>query len=193
MKIHYDYKIIRGKNESKSPRKIHIIGSVGSGKTTLAKELSLILSAAHYELDNVVWERSVEGDSRRSDKEKREILKDIIDSDGWIIEGAHTNDWIEDSLLNAELIILLEPAYGIRNIRIIKRFLRQKLKMETANYRPSFRIFLNMFKWNRYFERTAKPYIFDNFSVYGHKTIIAESISDVIEYLAFIERKSEAG
>ena len=193
MKIHYDYEIIRGKNESKSPRKIHIIGSVGSGKTTLAKELSAILSAAHYELDNVVWNRSEEGDRRRSDKEKREILKDIIDSDGWIIEGAHTNDWIEDSLLNAELIILLEPAYGIRNIRIIKRFLRQKLKMETANYTPSFRIFLSMFKWNRYFERTTKPYIFDKFSVYGHKTIIAESISDVIEYLAFIERKSEAG
>lgn len=193
VKIHYDYEIIRGKNESKSPRKIHIIGSVGSGKTTLAKELSAILSAAHYELDNVVWNRSEEGDRRRSDKEKREILNDIIDSDGWIIEGAHTNDWIEDSLLNAELIILLDPAYGIRNIRIIKRFLRQKLKMETANYTPSFRIFLSMFKWNRYFERTAKPYIFDKFSVYGHKTIIAESISDVIEYLTFIERKSEAG
>lgn len=191
MKIHYE--MIEDKNESKVPRKIHIIGSVGSGKTTLAKELSVILNVAHYELDNVVWKRSVEGDSRRSDKKKRGILKDIIDSDGWIVEGAHTNDWIEDSLLNAELIILLDPPYRLRNIRIIKRFLRQKLKMETANYTPSFRIFLSMFKWNRYFERTAKPYIFDKFSVYGHKTIIAESISDVIEYLTFIERKSEAG
>lgn len=191
MIIHYE--IIGDKNESKLPRKIHIIGSVGSGKTTLAKELSVILNIAHYELDNVVWKRSVEGDNRRSDKKKRGILKDIIDSDGWIIEGAHTNDWIEDSLLNAELIIFLEPAYGIRNIRIIKRFLRQKLRIETANYTPSFRIFLSMFKWNRYFERTAKPYIFDRFSVYAHKMIIAESISDVIEYLTFTKRKSEAG
>lgn len=180
-------------SKNKLPRKIHIIGSVGSGKTTLARYISKLLGASHHELDNVVWKRSSTGDSRRSDQEKKEILKDIIHSDAWIIDGAHTDDWIEYSLLNAELIILLDPSYRIRNIRIIKRFLRQKLKMETANYTPSFRILLKMFKWNRYFERTAKPFIFDRFSAYGHKTIIVESKSDVIEYLTFIERKPKAG
>ncbi|MFP7478620.1 DNA topology modulation protein FlaR [Terribacillus saccharophilus] len=175
------------------PRKIHIIGSVASGKTTLAKEMSKLLGAAHYELDNVVWKRSAEGDIRRSDKQKKVILKDIICSDSWIIEGVHTDDWIEDSLLHAELIILLDPAYGIRNIRIIKRFLRQKLNIEEANYTPSFRIFLNMFKWNRYFEHTAKPFIFSKFSAYGHKMIMAENKSDVIEFLTYIERHSGAG
>ncbi|WP_255248187.1 DNA topology modulation protein FlaR [Terribacillus saccharophilus] len=191
MKIHYE--LMGDMNKVKLPRKIHIIGSVGSGKTTLAKELSQLLGASHHELDNVVWKRSLEGDTRRSDKEKMEFIKDIIDSDAWIIEGVHTDDWIEDSLLNAELIILLDPSYGIRNIRIIKRFLRQKLKMEMANYRPSIRIFLRMFKWNRYFEHTVKPFIFHRFPAYGHKIIIAESKLDVIEYLIFIERKSEAG
>ncbi|WP_440338356.1 shikimate kinase [Lysinibacillus sphaericus] len=38
----------------KFPSKIHIIGSVGSGKTTLAKELSAKLNIPYYELDNVV-------------------------------------------------------------------------------------------------------------------------------------------
>ena len=40
------------------PKKIHIIGSVASGKTTLAKELSRKLAIPYYELDNVVWKRS---------------------------------------------------------------------------------------------------------------------------------------
>lgn len=180
-------------SNNRSPRKIHIIGSVGSGKTTLAKELSELSGAAHFELDNVVWERSPAGDIRRSDKQKREILKEIIGSDAWIIEGVHTDSWVEDCLLHAELIILLDPTYGIRNIRIIKRFLRQKLKIEKANYTPSFRIFLNMFKWNRYFEQTVKPFILEKFSRYGHKMIIVESKSDVIEYLTYIERDFKAG
>ncbi|PAF35799.1 DNA topology modulation protein FlaR [Terribacillus saccharophilus] len=191
MIIHY--KSTGATNEFRSPRKIHIIGSVGSGKTTLAKEMSKLIGATHFELDNVVWKRSPAGDTRRSDREKREILKDIIVSDTWIIEGTHTDDWIEDSLVNADLIILLDPAYKIRNIRIIKRFMFQKLKIEIANYTPSLRIFLRMFKWNRYFEHTAKPFIFDRFSAYGHKMIIVENKLDVIEYLTFLKRNSEAG
>ncbi|MFP7255707.1 DNA topology modulation protein FlaR [Terribacillus goriensis] len=191
MKTHYE---LRGDgNETKLPCKIHIIGSVGSGKTTLAKELSNILSADHHELDNVVWKRSLAGDRRRSDKEKREILKSIIDSRAWIIEGVHTDEWIEDSLVKAELIILLDPAYRIRNSRTIKRFLRQKVRLETSNYTPSFHIFLKMFKWNRYFERTTKPFIFESFLTYGHKMIIVENKVDVIEYLTFLKSKSEAG
>lgn len=39
------------------PNKIHIIGSVGSGKTTLARNLSTTINVPFYELDNVVWKR----------------------------------------------------------------------------------------------------------------------------------------
>lgn len=37
------------------PNKIHIIGSVGSGKTTLARALSYQLNIPYYELDNVLF------------------------------------------------------------------------------------------------------------------------------------------
>lgn len=53
-----------------TPNKIHIIGSVASGKTTLAKDLSMKLQIPYYELDNVVWKRSDRGDVRRSEEEK---------------------------------------------------------------------------------------------------------------------------
>ncbi|MFP7170083.1 DNA topology modulation protein FlaR [Terribacillus sp. 7520-G] len=170
-------------NTNYRAKKIHIIGSVGSGKTTLARDLSALLDAAHYELDNVVWERNAEGDRRRADTEKREILKEITRAAAWIIEGVHTDDWVEDSLHHADVIILLEPGYKVRQLRIIKRYLRQKAGLESANYKPTLRIFLNMFKWNRYFERTAKPCILDRFVNDGHKVIVAENKADVIEYL----------
>jgi adenylate kinase family enzyme len=40
--------------EGNIPKRIHIIGSVGSGKTTLARTLSSRLNIPFYELDNVV-------------------------------------------------------------------------------------------------------------------------------------------
>ena len=64
-----------------SPKKIRIIGSVGSGKTTLAKELSLKLNIPYYEIDNVVWIRRKSGDIRRTDEEREEYLNAIIHSE----------------------------------------------------------------------------------------------------------------
>lgn len=42
--------------------KIDIIGSVGSGKTTLAKNLSRIYRIPYYEKDEIVWIRQKTGD-----------------------------------------------------------------------------------------------------------------------------------
>ena len=46
--------------------KIDIIGSVASGKTTLARKISQKYNVPHYEKDNVVWDRTPDGDRKRS-------------------------------------------------------------------------------------------------------------------------------
>lgn len=38
--------------------KIYIIGSVGSGKTTLARKVARKLQVPHFETDNFVWKRN---------------------------------------------------------------------------------------------------------------------------------------
>ncbi|MBO9609500.1 MAG: DNA topology modulation protein FlaR, partial [Paenibacillaceae bacterium] len=86
-----------------TPRKIHIIGSVGSGKTTLAKNLSMKLKIPHHELDNVVWKRNHPSDIKRTDEERDQILSTIIQSDAWILEGAHYNEWIFPSFNNTDV------------------------------------------------------------------------------------------
>lgn len=87
--------------KNKVPKKIHIIGSVGSGKTTLAKKLSEKLNIPFYELDNVMWKRKKSGDVRRTDEERKEYLNSIIHYETWIIEGVHNGDWVKDSFQNA--------------------------------------------------------------------------------------------
>ncbi|MFD2132395.1 DNA topology modulation protein FlaR [Pseudogracilibacillus auburnensis] len=154
------------------PKRIHIIGSVGSGKTTLAKQLSLKFDIPFYELDNVVWVRHKSGDIRRTEHEKEECLHTIIQSDSWIVEGVHSEEWVANSFLHADLIIFLDTKYSIRTYRIIMRFLKQKMRLEYANYKPTFQVFLNMFKWNKHFEEVGKPNFFTTYGMYNDKIII---------------------
>ncbi|MFJ7726320.1 AAA family ATPase [Neobacillus sp. NPDC097160] len=167
---------------NKIPKKIHIIGSVGSGKTTLAKRLSRKLNVPFYELDNVVWKRQKSGDLRRTDEERKEYLNSIIQSDTWIIEGVHNEDWVASSFYNAELIIYLDTKYSIRTYRIIKRFVLQKLGLEKSNYKPTITIFFKMFKWNRHFEDVGKPNFFDKFGIYSDKLLVVANKKSIDSY-----------
>ncbi|MNR10461.1 topology modulation protein [compost metagenome] len=95
-----------------SPRKIHIIGSVGSGKTTFARNLSHKLNIPHYELDNVVWKRAYPRDIKRTEEERDGLLRTIINSSSWIIEGAQ---------------ILTSSRTCLSGIKILKAALNQRL------------------------------------------------------------------
>ncbi|MFK9095455.1 AAA family ATPase [Bacillus salipaludis] len=168
--------------KNKIPKKIHIIGSVGSGKTTLAKRLSRKLNVPFYELDNVVWKRQKSVDIRRTDEERKEYLNSIIQSDTWIIEGVHNEDWVASSFYNAELIIYLDTKYSIRTYRIIKRFVLQKLGLEKSNYKPTIIIFFKMFKWNRHFEDVGKPNFFNKFGIYSDKLLVVANKKSIDSY-----------
>ncbi|SEO06016.1 Adenylate kinase [Amphibacillus marinus] len=160
------------------PAQIHIIGSVGSGKTTLARILSDKFNLVHYELDNVVWQRGDGNDVRRTSQARDDYLNEIVMLDAWIIEGAH-HKWVQPSLEKADLIIFLDPKYSIRVFRIIRRFILQKLRLEESNYQPTWSIFRQMFMWNAFFERSSKHEIIALLSQYGDKVVICKSKADV--------------
>ncbi|MFC7393819.1 AAA family ATPase [Scopulibacillus cellulosilyticus] len=152
------------------PNKIHIIGSVGSGKTTLARTLSSKLNIPHFELDNVVWMRFKTGDIKRSEEERDRCLRSIIESTAWIIEGVHYK-WVLQSFQKADLIIFLDTSYSKRIYRIIKRFILQKIGVEKANYQPTFKIFKDMFNWNAHFENKSRPEIIKMLDQFSSKLI----------------------
>ncbi|MGP4073610.1 AAA family ATPase [Piscibacillus sp. B03] len=163
--------------------KVHIIGSVGSGKTTLAKSLSKKYDIPHYELDNVVWKREQTGDIRRSEDERIDYLSSIVRTSSWIIEGVHNEEWVFDSFKQADVIIFLDTNYHIRTIRITKRFIKQKLGFEKANYKPTFDIFFKMFKWNRIFENRGKEAFLNNYSKYKYKIFIVNNFNQAYKLM----------
>lgn len=163
-------------------KRIHIIGSVGSGKTTLAKELSSTFNIPYYELDNVVWFRHESGDIRRTEQEKQAYLNSILQLDSWIIEGIHNEDWVSGCFHSADLILFLDTKYSIRTYRIIKRFLKQKFRIEQANYKPTLTIFFKMFKWNRYFEEVGKVNFFSKYGIHKDKIKVINNTKSVKKY-----------
>lgn len=163
-------------------KRIHIIGSVGSGKTTLAKEISSRLDIPYYELDNVVWIRHKSGDIKRTEQEREEYLNSIIQSDSWIIEGVHNEDWVSNCFHSADLIIFLDTKYSLRTYRIIKRFLKQKLQLEKANYKPTLDLFYKMFKWNLYFEKVEKDDFFNKYALHKDKIKIIKNVNCIKKY-----------
>lgn len=163
--------------------KIHIIGSVGSGKTTLSRKLSATYDVPYYEIDNVVWERREGCDRRRTDEEKVKLMDEITSSDKWIIEGVHSLSWVQKSFESADVILFLDPPYSVRVQRIIKRFLRQKLGLEKANYTPTLYMFRKMFRWNAMFEKESKPKVLTMFSEKKLDFVVIKDNRDIDQIL----------
>ncbi len=172
------------------PKKIRIIGSVGSGKTTLAKQLSKRMSVPFIELDNVVWKRDSSGDIRRTDLERDEYLQEQLSLPSWIIEGVHNEDWVAETFYQADLILFLDPSYSTRTYRIIKRFILQKLRLESSHYKPTVKIFFKMFKWNRYFEQHGKPNFYKKYGDSNEKILVLTNNREQRTFLQELSKRA---
>lgn len=92
--------------------KIHIIGGPGSGKTTLAQELSARLHIPHYDLDKLNWE-----------------VDDVLaaaEQPAWITEGIYLI-WTDPLLYYADSIVLLEVSWPVAARRIVYRHISKSL------------------------------------------------------------------
>lgn len=160
------------------PKRIHIIGAVGSGKTTLAKNISNMLSIPYYELDNIVWKRTNKGDVRNSMDDRDHIFQHIIGQDEWIVEGVHY-EWVKKSFEQADMIILLDVHKKKRKYRIFKRFMLQVFNIEKANYKPTVRMLKKMYEWNHNFELIYKPDILQILKQYNHKVYLLKDNKEI--------------
>ncbi|MCS7463341.1 hypothetical protein N0M98_24775 [Paenibacillus doosanensis] len=159
--------------------KIRIIGCCGSGKTYAAKRLSLMYGLPYHELDNVVWDRTVPN-RRHTTEERDAILQALVAQDDWIIEGVHYK-WAEETFRHADYIFMINPNRLLRNYRVTSRFVKTRLGMESGNYKQTFKGLLQMYKWNRKFDREhwngilsmTEPFANKRYNVRSNRDIIA--------------------
>ena len=161
--------------------KIDIIGSVASGKTTLARDISIKYGVPYYEKDNIVWERTSNGGKRRTPEERDRIFHSIIEKDNWIVEGSPRKN-LQESFDVCDYIIVLDIRTYIRLYRVIKRWILQKSGKISYNSKPTVKFLLYNIKW--VFEyNTMRKELIRSLSEYGGK---CQVFSDSAEALRFI-------
>lgn len=172
--------------------KIYIVGSVGSGKTTLARKVAAQLQIPHFETDNFVWNHQPTGDIRNEIDVRNKLFLNAVKQEKWVIEGVHI-DWTDEALLVADQIVFLDITVNKRTWRIIRRYIRQILKKEKVNYKPTFTIFWKMFQWNTYFDDQMKPTFMQKFKVYGSKVHYLHTSEEVEDWFRKLQIEKRSG
>lgn len=103
----------------KSCKKIAIIGSPGSGKTTLATKLSNALNLPVHHLDLYQWERDwVKRDRAAFIQDHRALCM----QDRWIIDGCGIRATFDERVQHADAIIFLDIPRERCVWRLLKRW-----------------------------------------------------------------------
>lgn len=109
-------------------QRVVVVGSSGSGKTTVARELAGILDAPHLELDSVFHR---DGFADEAHDEFLPILKEFTSGDRWVVDGNYTSHGTGDVVWpRADTFVWLDPSRRIAMARVIRRTLRRILFRE---------------------------------------------------------------
>ncbi len=139
------------------PKRIHIVGAPGSGKSFLAARLSERFDIPVFELDEIFWRRRGDGSVlKTSDDELKRDLSEVLRRETWIVEGVYCK-LIRPSFLSADVVIALVPPVWRRHWFIIKRFIKRKLRPLTHGNSGGFALLCRVIWYNHHYDRCQQP------------------------------------
>ena len=166
----------------KNIKRILLLGCSGTGKSTLAKIIGKKYGYEMIQLDRYFHKPGWE---RRETDEFREIVKNLIQKDKWVMDGNYT-DTLRERILRADLVIFFDYPSYLCVFRVLKRSFKSKLGLEKRTdladgcfekwFDPEFVKFV----WN--FKKTYIPLTYQ----------ILEELNFDKEKLIIIKKRSEA-
>ncbi|WP_421017392.1 P-loop NTPase family protein [Furfurilactobacillus cerevisiae] len=136
--------------------KIYLCGSVGSGKSTIARKLASQTGWPAWSLDDITWVRGPVA-QKRPEKDRIARVNEICQRQNFIVEGAQLG-WIGKTTIfeRADLCILLEPSIKKVRWQIDSRFVKQLLHLEHADYQPTWQGLKDMHRWQHQYNQNDR-------------------------------------
>ena len=164
--------------------RILILGDTGSGKTTLAKDLSIKLALPFHDLDDIYWEKKYTL-VRMLPMRLRMLLR-ITDTENWVIAGI-PSDWNESALFSAQHIILIKRTRIAETLRVIHRFLKGK----RAGQSPNKLWTLASTVYNKFLPPSKTRILLAHIKKqYSHKIIIFQSEKQIRQFARNVKKQT---
>jgi hypothetical protein len=104
-----------------------IVGLPGSGKTTLARDISALTGVEVYQLDQVAWN----DDGIKPLAERIEIARSIAERPSWIADGLYVG-WTRLLMERAHVVVKMEVPLRTALWRIFWRHVRAEMRRDNA-------------------------------------------------------------
>ena len=164
--------------------RIYITGSVGSGKSTLAKRASERTGWPYVSLDEVVYEEDPTdswGNKKRPEAEVFRRFSEALELENCILEDAGRAQF-EEGMARADRIVVLDLPLFVRKKRILLRWIKQRLGLESCIYRPHVKMLRAMFRWLKQYE-TGSDGTRSRVACYPQKTIYLHKNREIEAWL----------
>lgn len=168
--------------------KLYIVGPVGSGKTTLARQLSKETGIPRFHLDRVAHQpdpASKIGNRKRPEAERDALFRSILSREDYILEDTGRLCFAQ-GLAAADHILLLEPSTRVRLGRILRRWFRQNFGLEPCSYRPTRAMLGNMLVWTHAYN-TGEDGVRARAQQYPEKLTVVRSKKDLEQFMRNIQ------
>ncbi len=107
-------------------QRISVIGTTGSGKTTVARRTAEALGVPHIELDALHWGPDWEAAPLETFRER---VSDAIQGEGWVVDGNYSN--VRDIMWDrADTVLWLDYPFLGTFLRLLWRTLRRLILRE---------------------------------------------------------------
>ena len=161
--------------------RVHIVGGVASGKTTLAKHYAGMAAIPHLDLDKMVF-TDVINRKFRPEPERDELINQASATEKWVMEGVYVGTWVAPAFQRADRILMLNIPERIRNFRLIKRQVRW-LTGNLASYDRFLPTLAELIKFNRQYTQELYQYSLKVLSEYGDKVVVCSNHRDAVSEL----------